>query len=150
MTDTAEDRLSKISQLVTFTEDDDGNLQIQSIKGDVHGTVWGNINGALVGSINGVMVGTVWGDVDGSIVGTVSGSVSNVQGSVGGNHAASVKERVTQLEAETQDWYSRQVDFFNRDAAGQRETTTGVKRCEHCDLPSPSRNPYCFCHPATS
>jgi uncharacterized protein YcfJ len=117
MTDTAEDRLAKISKLVTFKEDDGGQLQISSINGDILGDVWGDIHGTLVGGIFGDAVGNIHGDLAGGVIGTISGSVGFVKGSVGGNHAASVKERVAQLEAEAQEWCSRQVELFSRDTA---------------------------------
>jgi uncharacterized membrane protein len=115
MTDT-QDRLAKISRLVTFKEDDDGNLHIQSINGDINGDVWGDIHGTLVGCVFGDAVGNIHGNLAGGVIGTISGSVGFVTGSVGGNHASSVKERVAQLEAEAQEWYARQVELFNRDA----------------------------------
>jgi hypothetical protein len=116
MRDTAQERLAKIAQLVTFLEDEDGNLQIQSIRGDVHGELWGSVYGNVVGNISGDVVGTVFCDVHGGVVGAVMGSVGEVKGSVGGNHAASVKERIAQLEIENQGWYERQVEIFNRPA----------------------------------
>jgi uncharacterized protein YcfJ len=122
MTDTAENRLAKIAKLVSFKEDDGGQLQISSINGDIQGDVWGDIHGTLVGGIFGDAVGNIHGDLAGGVTGTISGSVGFVKGSVGGNHAASVKERVKQLEAEQQEWYARQVELFNRDVRNAIDT----------------------------
>ncbi|URC15576.1 hypothetical protein DB2_74 [Octadecabacter Antarctic DB virus 2] len=108
--------LAKIYRLVTFTEDDYGDLQIQSIHGDIEGN--------LVGDIRGNLIGIVWGDVHGSVIGTVNGGVGDVKGPVGGKHALSVQEKVAQLEAETQEWYERQAQRFIQSASEPKLETT--------------------------
>jgi outer membrane lipoprotein SlyB len=116
MRDTAQESLDKISRLVSFIEDEDGDLQVQCVNGDIHGTVWGNIHGNVYGFIEGNVVGGVDGYISGSVRGSVKGSVNGVSSVQREDHEKAEQARVAKFEAESQEWYARQVEILNRPA----------------------------------
>ena len=72
-TNLTQDQLGQIQELVTFTEDSEGNLSIQNVKGTVCGDVLGNVLGSVKSHIYGSVIGNVWGSVKGSVEGDVKG-----------------------------------------------------------------------------
>lgn len=77
----SEPTIEEVLQLVEFDRNEDGNLRVKKVCGDVYGDVQGNVWGSVFGNVK----NNVWGDVCGDVVGSVEGSVwDNVNGTVRG------------------------------------------------------------------
>jgi uncharacterized protein YcfJ len=59
--------LEEINKLVTFSRDEEGNLEVLDVNYSVTGTVYGDVEGSVIG--------TVYGDVRGKVAGSVRGNV---------------------------------------------------------------------------
>ena len=82
--------LEEALELVSFTQDEDGEWQVKDVYGYVHGDtyrgVFGNVGGDVGGSVSGDVRGKVWGSVCGNVVRDVGGSIGgNVGGTVKGD-----------------------------------------------------------------
>ena len=60
-----EPTMEEVLKFVTFGRDEDGELFLRSVLGNVNGTVWGNVNGSVEGN--------VYGDIGGTVKGTIGG-----------------------------------------------------------------------------
>ena len=84
--------LKEIKQLVTFTRDSKGMLEVCDVYGAVVGNVGGNVKGSVFGDVEGDVGGAVEGDVEGAVFGNVGGNVYGaVEGAVYGNVEGDVK-----------------------------------------------------------
>ena len=84
--------LEKALELVKFESTSEG-WQVEHIKGNVCGDVWGSVKGRVRGDVGGAVCGSVlcdvWGSVKGDVYGDVGGTVCgdvgrDVRGDVGG------------------------------------------------------------------
>jgi hypothetical protein len=72
-TNLSQSQLDQLAKLITFIEDDDGNLHIRDVLGSVDGSVWGDVGGDVYGDVVGNVEGDVYGNVGGNIWGKVWG-----------------------------------------------------------------------------
>ena len=48
-TNLTQKQLDQLAELITFVEDDEGNIVIKDVEGDVEGDVWGRVYGDVWG-----------------------------------------------------------------------------------------------------
>ena len=79
-------------KLVSFTKNDYDEWEVEDVRVNVNGDVYGTVHGDVEGSVNGHVHGDIGGDVEGSVNGYVGGDVyGNVHGDVGGNVEGDIK-----------------------------------------------------------
>tara|TARA_R110001632_G_scaffold3082_1_gene13707 strand:- start:546 stop:728 length:183 start_codon:yes stop_codon:yes gene_type:complete len=52
-----EPTLAEINKLVTFSRDEEGNLEVLDVNHSVTGTVYGDVDGHVIGNVLGSVVG---------------------------------------------------------------------------------------------
>ena len=62
-TNLTQKQLDQLAELITFVEDDEGNIRIKDVKGNVCGDVKGSVLGDVWGNVLGNVKGSVLGDV---------------------------------------------------------------------------------------
>ena len=66
-----ETTLEEINNLVTFSRDEAGNLEVRNVEGNI----WGSVGGSVYGTVKGNVYGNVRGDVVGNVEGDVTGII---------------------------------------------------------------------------
>ena len=83
---TKEPTIEEVLEFVEFGRDDNGNLFVLNVHGDVGGDVWGDVKGDVKGSVLGNVSGNVCGNVGNNVFGDVKGEVGgSVYGGVYNN-----------------------------------------------------------------
>jgi len=118
--------LKELLKLVTVKENEDGDLCILdvygNVKGNVYGSVCGDVYGNVYGNVKGSVGGDVWGDVEGNVKGYVGG---NVKGYVGGT----IKGREWQFVETPKEKLKRLID----EGADKDQLLDAINQLEESD-----------------
>ena len=111
--------LEEALELVSFTQDEDGEWQVKDVYGYVHGDtyrgVFGNVGGDVGGSVSGDVRGKVWGSVCGNVVRDVGGSIGgNVGGTVKGDIKLGEWQRMKTPRPTREQLLTKQIELEQR------------------------------------
>ena len=67
--------IEEVLELVSFERDEDGNLQIYNVCGNVRGSVCGSVHGSVHGNVRISVCGNVGCDVWGNVFGKILNSL---------------------------------------------------------------------------
>jgi len=94
-----EPTMEEVLKLVEFERDEDGDLFVKTVNGNVNGSVRGKVKGDVCGSIWGNVKDNIEGDIQGNVKGSVWGDVwDDVKGSVRGDVHGSIKGKISGRE----------------------------------------------------
>jgi len=95
----SEPTMEEVLALVEFGRDEDGDLFVKTVNGNVNGSVRGKVKGDVCGSIWGNVKDNIEGDIQGNVKGSVWGDVwDDVKGSVRGDVHGSIKGKISGRE----------------------------------------------------